>query len=310
MAANEELAAMRDVVELAPEGAKAAPARTGPGLSLEIFPPKSEKAENNLWSALFRLKSLKPDFVSVTCGAGGSTRERTTAIAKTMQARIGVPAAAHLTCVGIGSQGELETILADYWEAGVRRILALRGDQPKDGVPVHAVYRNATELAAAIKAVAPFEVGVAFYPEIHPESPNLAHEFEVLKAKQAAGASAAYSQFFFEPETYLRFRDGADKAGVTLPLVPGILPPLDFKAAARMAKVCGASVPDTLLERYAAVEGDVLGTRLLSAAYVSDLCSVLKREGVETFHFYTLNQADLTQAIVSGLNLDGLREAA
>ena len=301
---------MRDIAELSPQTPYKPLALTGPGLSLEIFPPKSEEAEAGLWTALGRLKALKPDFISVTCGAGGTTRERTTGIAKTLQSRIGVPAAAHLTCVGVGSQSELEDILADYWAAGVRRIFALRGDQPKDGVPFATAYRNATELAAAIRAVAPFEIGVAFYPEIHPESPNLEHEYEVLKAKADAGACAAYSQFFFEPETYLRYRDGADRAGVTLPLVPGILPPLDFKAAARMAKVCGASVPDTLLERFAAVDGDVLATRLLSAAYVSDLCSVLKREGIETFHFYTLNQADLTQAVVSALNLDGLREAA
>lgn len=301
---------MRDIAEPSSPIARKPVACPGAGLSLEIFPPKSEEAEASLWTTLGRLKALKPDFVSVTCGAGGATRERTAGIAKAVSSRIGVPAAAHLTCVGVGSRAELEATLADYWAAGVRRIFALRGDQPKDGAPFASAYRNATELAAAVKAVAPFEIGVAFYPEIHPESPNLSHEYEVLKAKADAGAGAAYSQFFFEPETYLRFRDGADRAGVTLPLVPGILPPLDFKAAARMAKVCGASVPDALLERFAAINGDVLGTRLLSAAYVSDLCSVLKREGVETFHFYTLNQADLTQAVVSALNLDGLREAA
>ncbi len=277
-------------------------ARQGPALTLEIFPPKSERAENNLWSALYRLKSLNPDFVSVTCGAGGSSRERTTNIAKTMMARVGVPAAAHLTCVGVG-EGQLEGVLADYWDAGVRRIFALRGDKPQDGSPVAMAYANATELAAAITKIAPFEIGVAFYPEIHPDSPNLQHEFDVLKAKQDAGASSAYSQFFFEAGTFLRFRDAAVAAGVTIPLVPGILPPLDFAAAARMANVCGASVPDGLKARFHAVEGDLLGNRLLSAAYTTDICAALKREGVEKFHFYSLNQADLTQAVVNALEL-------
>jgi methylenetetrahydrofolate reductase (NADPH) len=278
-------------------------ARPGPALTLEIFPPKSERAENNLWAALYRLKSLRPDFVSVTCGAGGSSRERTTNIAKTMMARVGVPSAAHLTCVGVSGPEELEGVLADYWDAGVRRIFALRGDKPQDGSPVAMHYRNATELSAAITAIAPFEIGVAFYPEVHPESPSLEHEFDVLKAKQDAGASAAYSQFFFEADTFLRFRDAAVAAGVNLPLVPGILPPLDFNAAARMANVCGAKVPDSLKSRFAAVEGDLLGNRLLSAAHTTDVCAALKREGVEKFHFYTLNQADLTQAVVNALGI-------
>ncbi|MGA0001239.1 MAG: methylenetetrahydrofolate reductase [NAD(P)H] [Steroidobacteraceae bacterium] len=262
-----------------------------------------------LWSSLQRLAPLAPRFVSVTYGADGSTRERTHEVVTRIQRETGLTAAPHLTCVG-AERGEVLDIARRYWDEGVRHIVALRGDPPagSDGYRPHpGGFAYAADLVAGLRAVADFEVSVAAYPETHPEATDPAFDIEVLKRKQDAGATRAITQFFFSTSTYLRFRDACVAAGVTLPIVPGILPITRFPQLARFAARCGASVPEWLRERFEGLDDDAETRRLIAASVAIEQVARLRREGVNEFHFYTLNRAELTYAICHAL---GRRAAA
>ena len=277
-----------------------APAGRPLRVSFEFFPPKSEKLEEQLWGAVAKLEPLDPTFVSVTYGAGGSTRDRTHRTVSRLIGETRLKPAAHLTTVA-ASRGEVDDVLRAYWQAGVRHIVALRGDPPgglsEAFTPHPDGYRNATERVAAARRIAPFEVSVGVYPEKHPESPSLAYDLDVLKAKIDAGAARGISQFFFEAETFLRFRDAAAAAGIVIPIAPGIMPVTNFSGIVKMAAGCGAAVPFWLARMFDGLDDDPETRRLVAAAVTAELCARLAAEGVEEFHFYTLNRADLTLAI-------------
>jgi methylenetetrahydrofolate reductase (NADPH) len=279
-----------------------------PRVSFEFAPPKTIEAQATLWGAIARLAPLEPAFVSVTYGAGGSTRERTQRTIKRILEETDIRPAAHLTCVA-ASRGEIDEVLESYWNDGVRHLVTLRGDPPGaiggDYVPPAGGYANATELAAAASRLHPFEISVACYPEKHPESPSLDHDIEVLKAKVDAGATRAISQFFFDVEAFLRFHDRVRAAGITIPIVPGVMPVTNFKGLQRMAGACGAALPDWLATLFEGLDSDADTRRLISASVTSEMCARLQEEGFADFHFYTLNRADLVYAICRVL---GLRE--
>ena len=283
---------------------------SAPRVSFEFFPPKSDEAEANLWTAIRRLEPLNPAFVSVTYGAGGSTRERTHRTVTRMLAETRLKPAAHLTCVEAGRE-EVDQVIRDYKAAGVDHIVALRGDPP-GGAGIGGVYTpradgyaNATELARAIKAVGGIDITVGVYPEKHPESPSIDHDIEVLKAKIDAGATRAVSQFFFDIDAFLRFRDRVRAAGVTIPLIPGIMPVSNFSGLKRMCGACGAGIPDWLEAHFDGLDDDPETRKLLAASVAAETCARLQEEGFEDFHFYTLNRADLVYAICRVL---GVRE--
>lgn len=273
-----------------------------PRVSFEFFPPRTDEAEAGLWRAITRLAPLEPDFVSVTYGAGGSTRERTHRTVQRILAETNLTPAAHLTCVE-ASRDEVDAVVDSYHAAGVRHIVALRGDPPGDagigGVyqPRADGYANATELTAAVNRRGGFEVSVGCYPEGHPESPSLAHDIEVLKAKIDAGATRAISQFFFDMDAFLRFRDRVRAAGITIPLIPGIMPVSNFTGLKRMSAACGASVPAWLEAHFDGLDDDPETRKLLAASVAAETCARLQEEGFQDFHFYTLNRADLVYAI-------------
>jgi len=275
-------------------------------VSFEFFPPKSDEMEQTLWASIRRLEPLNPSFVSVTYGAGGSTRERTHRTVKRMLDETGLRPAAHLTCVE-ASRDEVDEVIRAYWEAGVRHIVALRGDPPSgmDGqyVPRADGYANATELTQAIRRIADFEVSVGVYPEKHPQSPSLAFDLDVLRQKVDAGATRGISQFFFEPETFLRFRDAVADAGIAIDLTPGIMPVTNFKGLRRMAAACEAAVPEWLSELFAGLDDDAETRKLLASAVAVEQVLNLEREGVHNFHFYTLNRAELVYSICRVLGL-------
>ena len=277
--------------------------------SFEFFPPKTEEMEQTLWTSIARLAPLNPTFVSVTYGAGGSTRERTHRTVKRMLDETQLRPAAHLTCVD-ASRAEVDEVIQAYWDAGVRHIVALRGDPPTgfgDYTPRTDGYQNATELTAAIKRIGDFEVSVGVYPEKHPQSPSLAFDLDVLRQKVDAGASRGISQFFFEAETYLRYRDAVADAGINIDLTPGIMPVTNFKGLRRMAAACEADIPAWLENLFQGLDDDAETRKLLASAVAVELCLELEREGVRDFHFYTLNRADLVYAICRIL---GVKEAA
>ena len=282
----------------------------GVRVSFEVFPPKTPELEANLWSCLDRLGPLDPAFVSVTYGAGGTTRERTHRIVKRLAEQTTLKPAAHLTCVG-ADRAEIDEVIRDYWAAGVRHIVALRGDPPgglgEAFVPPADGYANATELTAAIRAVAPFEISVGCYPEKHPESPSLAFDLDVLKAKVDAGATRGISQFFFEIDAFLRFVESVRAAGITIPIVPGIMPVTNFAALQRMAGACGTAIPTWLGNLFEGLEHDPETRRLIAASVASEMCARLGEEGFSDFHFYTLNRPELVYAICRVL---GVREPA
>jgi methylenetetrahydrofolate reductase (NADPH) len=287
-----------------------------PRVSFEFFPPKTPDAEEKLWTVIRKLEPYAPRFISVTYGAGGSTRDRTHRTVSRVIAETGLKPAAHLTTVA-ASRAEVDEVLAQYWAAGVRHIVALRGDPPggltEAFVPHPDGYKNATELTAAARRVGDFEVSVGVYPEKHPESPSFDHDIDVLKAKVDAGATRGISQFFFEPTTFLRFRDAARAAGVTIPIVPGIMPVTNFKGIVKMAAGCGASVPEWLATIMDGLDDDAEIRPLVAGAIAAQLCAELKAEGVEDFHFYTLNRADQAAAICRMLGVRPLaakKEAA
>lgn len=279
-----------------------------PGVSFEFFPPKSETMEQRLWQNILKLEKCKPRFVSVTYGAGGSTRERTHHTVRRIARETSLTAAAHLTCVG-ASRAEVDEIARDYWASGIRHIVALRGDPPagSDGYAAHPDgYAHASDLVEGLKKVADFEISVACYPEKHPEAPSLAADLDHLKRKVDAGASRAITQMFFDPERFLRFRDLAADSGVTVPIVPGIVPIGNFWQVKKFALGCGASVPDWLDKLFDGLEEDPQTHEMLAAAVAAELCQRLRNNGVEQFHFYTLNKADLTLALCRML---GIRSA-
>lgn len=275
-------------------------------VSFEFFPPKNERMEEALWTAVRRLEPLRPAFVSVTYGAGGSTRERTHATVARVINETSLLPAAHLTCVG-ATRAEVDAVVRSYWDAGVRHIVALRGDPPA-GVgtryqPHPGGYANASELAAGIASLGAFEISVAGYPEKHPESPSTAHDFDNLKAKVDAGASRVITQFFFDNERYLRFVEGARAHGIWCPIVPGIVPIHNFRQVAGFAAKTGASIPAWMARRFEGLDDDPATTHLVAAAVAAEQVMDLVDEGIRQFHFYTLNRADLVFAICHLLGL-------
>tara|TARA_B100000315_G_scaffold254808_1_gene296642 strand:+ start:4430 stop:5335 length:906 start_codon:yes stop_codon:yes gene_type:complete len=279
------------------------------GVSFEFFPPNTEKMEQTLWNSVERLAPLAPDFVSVTYGAGGSTRERTHSIVSRIQKEKGITAAAHLTCVA-ASRDEVTAVAESYWAEGIRHIVVLRGDPPEgqttyephpDGFPF------AVDLVTALKKIADFDISVAAYPEVHPEAQSAEADLDNLKRKIDAGASRAITQFYFDASTYLRFRDRVAAAGMTVPIIPGILPVTNFKQVIKFAGLCGATVPSWMADLFTGLDDDPATRQLVAATVVAEHCRVLQSEGVDKFHFYTLNRADLAYAICHIL---GIREQA
>jgi methylenetetrahydrofolate reductase (NADPH) len=289
----------------------AAPAGTG-AVSFEFFPPKTAEMETQLWNAIRRLAPLRPHFVSVTYGAGGSTRDRTHATVKRIVEETPLKPAAHLTCVG-ASRESVNAVIRDYWDAGVRHIVALRGDMPELGAAYCAHgdgYHSTAELVRAIHDIAPFEISVSAYPEKHPDSPSLEWDIEVLKAKVDAGATRAITQFAFDNELFPRFRERVQKAGIAVPIVPGLMPTTNFKGVARMAKRCGATMPDWLAQLYEGLDDDLESRKLVASAVLVEQVRELKAEGFDQFHFYTLNQAELTVAVCSILGIKPAQSVA
>ncbi|MEN7342633.1 MAG: methylenetetrahydrofolate reductase [Pseudomonadota bacterium] len=283
-------------------------AADGISVSFEFFPPGTEKMAETLWASLNKLAPLKPKFVSVTYGADGSTRERTHGLVRRVLDETHLTPAPHLTCVGASRQ-EIDQIAHSYLDDGVRHIVALRGDPPKGDacyVPRKDGYAYAADLIAGLRRVGNFDISVAAYPEVHPEAPSAAFDLDNLKRKIDAGANRAITQFFFEPERYLRFRDACDAAGIRVPIVPGILPITRFSQMLKFAGMCGTDVPRWLHDRFEGLDEDVETRNLVAASVAIDLVNRLRAEGVSDFHFYTLNRAKLTYAICHTL---GVREA-
>ena len=288
-------------------------------VSFEFFPPKTEKMEQSLWQAVLRLVPLRPDFVSVTYGAGGSTRERTHATVARIQRETGITAAAHLTCVGAGRE-EINDIARSYWQAGIRHIVALRGDPPAaaDGSgglggggyqPHPGGYDYAVDLVRGLRRVADFEISVAAYPEGHPEATSPDADLDNLKRTIDAGASRAISQFFFDTDKFLRFLERAGRAGITVPIVPGILPITNFTRTVDMAGKCGASIPPWFADAFDGLDQDPETRQMVAASVAAGQCRELQRHGVHDFHFYTLNRADLTVAICHMLGVRAAQPA-
>jgi methylenetetrahydrofolate reductase (NADPH) len=270
-----------------------------PSVSFEFFPPKDESMERTLWDSVQRLSSLHPHFISVTYGADGSTRTRTHNIVTQIQKVTPLTAAPHLTCIGAPRE-EILDVARNYWAHGIRHIVALRGDPPQGTagyVPHPQGFAYAVDLVRGLKSVADFEISVATYPEPHPESPNPDFELQNLRAKVDAGATRAMTQFFFDTDVFLRFRDRCVAAGINVDIVPGIMPVTRFPALQRMAQRCGASVPEWMVQRFEGLEDDAETRRLVAAAVAIEQVQQLQKHGVEQFHFYTLNRSELTLAI-------------
>ncbi|UIJ46572.1 methylenetetrahydrofolate reductase [Sphingomonas cannabina] len=285
------------------------------GVSFEFFPPKTEKMEETLWESVKTLEPLGPRFVSVTYGAGGSTRERTHATVARIERETSLAAAAHLTCVE-ATREQIDAVAEEYWAAGVRHIVALRGDPPVAGakfVSPAGGYENAAALVAGLRKLHPFEISVAAYPECHPDSPDPAADLDNLKRKLDAGATRAITQFFFEAETFLRYRDAVAAAGIDAEIVPGIMPVTNFASIQRMAGMCGTAVPSWLARLFEGLDDHPGARQLVAATVAAELCRRLYAGGVRNFHFYTLNRAELSYAIchLLGLRPQGkAREAA
>jgi len=277
-----------------------------PRFSFEFFPPGTPAAEERYWEAVVGLSAFNPEFVSVTYGAGGTTQERTFKAIDRVHRETALEPAAHLTCVG-ASRAQIDAIAEEYWEAGVRHIVALRGDAPQgsDGyVPHPEGYAYAADLVAGLKRVADFKISVSSYPEVHPEARSAAADLDNLKRKLDAGASQAITQFFFNPDDYLRFVDRARAAGITAPIIPGILPIVNFQRAREIAQSCNAAIPAWLINLYSDLEEGSQVRHPVAVSLAVDLCRYLMARGVEDFHFYTLNRADLTAAVCRLLRND------
>ena len=280
-------------------------------VSFEFFPPADVAMEATLWCSLERLAPLAPCFVSVTYGADGSTRERTHSVVSRIQRQTQLTGAPHLTCVG-ATRHEILEIARAYWDEGIRHLVALRGDPPHgQGAyrPHPDGFAFAADLVAGLRALAPFDISVAAYPEVHPEASSAAADLENLKRKIDAGATRAITQFFYDIGVFLRFRDRCAAVGIDAPLVPGILPITRFPQVLRFARTCGASIPSWLHERFDGLENDAETRRLIAAAVAIEQVEELRRHGVREFHFYTLNRSELTYAICHALGVRPLPHA-
>lgn len=287
-------------------------ASSRPQVSFEFFPPQTEEMEKTMWASIERLSSLRPRFVSVTYGADGSTRNRTHAAVKRILSDTTLTAAPHLTCVG-ASRGEIDDIARQYWDMGVRHLVALRGDPPRDQsvyTPHPDGYAYASDLVEGMLKIADFDISVAAYPEVHPEAPDAAFDIENLKRKLDAGASRAITQFFFDVSDYLTFRERCASQGITTPLVPGILPITRFPQLEKFANLCGATVPSWLRDRFDGLNDDPETRQLISASVAIEQVRMLQAEGIDDFHFYTLNRSELTYAICHALGVRSGKEAA
>lgn len=276
-----------------------------PSVSFEFFPPHSEKMEAMMWQSIDRLAALEPNFVSVTYGADGSTRERTHDAVERIVRETDLRAAPHLTCIG-ASRGEIDDIAREYWDMGIRHLVALRGDAPKDVdhyEPRPDGYAYASDLVEGLKKVGDFEISVAAYPEVHPEAPSAEFDLDNLKRKLDAGATRAITQFFFDSDVFLDFRDRCAAAGIDAPIVPGILPITRFPQLEKFAAACGASVPDWLRQWFDGLEDDAQTRQLIAASVAINQVRRLQAEGISEFHFYTLNRSELTFAICHALGV-------
>ena len=274
-------------------------------VSFEFFPPKSAEMEETLWRSITRLAPMGPQFVSVTYGAGGSTRERTHNTVRRILGETSLVPAAHLTCVA-ATRGEIDQVADDYWNSGVRHLVALRGDIPGGDAPYHPTpggYAYAAELVEGLRRRHDFEVSVAAYPETHPEARSPQDDLDNLKRKIDAGATRAITQFFFDNWSYIRFVDRARKAGITVPIVPGIMPVTNFASMVRFAKTAGAAIPASFARMFEGLENDADTRKLVAATVAAEQCQQLAQAGVTEFHFYTLNRADLTYALCHMLGL-------
>ncbi len=269
-------------------------------VSFEFFPPRTSEMEQTLWNSIDRLSSLKPKFVSVTYGANSGERDRTHSIIKGIKDRTGLEAAPHLTCID-ATPDELRTIARDYWNNGIRHIVALRGDLPPgSGKP--EMY--ASDLVTLLKEVADFDISVAAYPEVHPEAKSAQADLLNLKRKVDAGANRAITQFFFDVESYLRFRDRCVSAGIDVEIIPGILPVSNFKQAKKFADMTNVRIPAWMAQMFDGLDDDAETRKLVGANIAMDMVKILSREGVKDFHFYTLNRAEMSYAICHTLGFD------
>ena len=268
-------------------------------VSFEFFPPSTEAMENTLWASVQRLKVLHPKFVSVTYGANSGERDRTHRIVKRIQSETGIHVAPHLTCID-ASRDDLKSIARDYWASGIRHIVALRGDLPYEG---YKADMYASDLVTLLRNEGDFEISVAAYPEVHPEAKNAQADLIHLKKKIDAGAHRAITQFFFDVESYLRFRDRCVAAGIEAEIIPGILPVSNFKQAAKFSAMTQVHVPSWMQKQFSGLDDDPMTRQLLGASIAIDMVRVLRREGVRDFHFYTLNRAELSYALCHTLGV-------
>jgi methylenetetrahydrofolate reductase (NADPH) len=281
-------------------------------VSFEFFPPKTAEMEQSLWAAITKLAPLRPAFVSVTYGAGGSTRERTHATVRRIRQETALEPAAHLTCVG-ASRAEIDEVARAYWEAGIRHIVALRGDAPAGAggyTPHPEGYAYAVDLVAGLKAVGDFEISVAAYPECHPEAVSPQHDLDNLKRKIDAGATRAITQYFFDVGCYARFIERVRKAGIRVPIVPGLLPVTNFAQVVKFSAACGTTVPGWLADMFEGLDQDPETRRLVAASIAAEQAAQLRALGCDEFHFYTLNRAELTVAICRRLGIKPATPAA
>ena len=283
-------------------------------ISFEFFPPKTDKMAETLWQSVERLEPLAPRFVSVTYGAGGTTRERTHSTVARINKETSLSAAAHLTCVG-ATREEVNQVAQEYWDAGIRHIVALRGDAPDDAngyTPYPGGYDYASDLVAGLRDVGDFEISVAAYPEIHPESASISDDIDNLKRKLDAGATRAITQYFFEASTYLRFVERVRKAGIDVEIVPGILPVTNFAQIQKFSAMCGTAVPGWMADLFEGLDDDPETRGLVAATTAARQCRKLQAEGIDVFHFYTLNRADLSFAIchILGVRRDSAKSLA
>jgi methylenetetrahydrofolate reductase (NADPH) len=286
-------------------GAVATPPETDLSVSFEFFPPKTEKAERTLWESIERLSVLAPRFVSVTYGAGGSTRERTHKTVQRVLDETALDAAAHLTSVA-ATRDEVDAVARRYWQAGIRHIVALRGDPP-DGEstyrPHPGGYTSGADLVSGLSRVAPFELSVAAYPETHPDAASPRADIDNLKRKIDNGAVRAITQFFFDNDVFFRFMDRVRDAGIDVPVVPGIMPVSNVNGLLKFAAACGADVPKWVRELFDGLDEDPQTRRLVAATVAAEQCARLREQGVKEFHFYTLNRAELTYAVCHMLGM-------
>lgn len=270
-----------------------------PRVSFEFFPPKNSEMEEKLWESVTKLAPLRPSFVSVTYGAGGSTRERTHNTVKRIMSETDIKPAAHLTCVA-ASRAEVDQVIKDYWDAGVRHIVALRGDPPNGAstyTPHPEGYEYSCDLVAGIRKIADFEVSVAAFPEKHPASANFEQDIDALKRKIDAGATRAITQYFFDVEVFLRYLERVRSAGITIPVLPGLLPVGNVTQLIKFSAMCGASIPDWLLSLFDKLDDDPVTRAMVAATVCAEQCRLLRKEGLDDIHFYTLNRSELTFAI-------------